>query len=49
MSFIRDSTLRGASALAERTFLIFSQPAESRKTALGEERTSIYEGREVKL
>lgn len=41
MSFIRDSTLIGASALAERTFLRRSQPVVSRKTALGDERTSI--------
>ena len=39
MSFMRDSTLRGASELAERTFLSFSQPAERRKQALGLERT----------
>lgn len=41
MSFMMDSTDSGASLLADRTFLSFSQPAERRNVALGLERTSI--------
>ena len=41
MSFMMDSTLRGASELAESIFLRRSQPTARRKVAFGLERTSI--------
>ena len=41
MSFMMDSTERGASMLADRIFLRRSQPTARRKVAFGLERTSI--------
>ena len=40
-SFMRDSTLSGASAFALKTFFSLSHPVDSRNTAFGEEMTSI--------